>query len=370
MSRKILFLINNLNRGGAENVFVDQANYLLEHGYDVSFGVLSEANKADFKAELKLEPINFGFKNIFDFDAYRRIAKFVKTNKIDCLYSTLDNANIAARVASMFNHNTCVVIRESGMADRKSWKIKSLDKFLNNFVDKIIAVSDEVKDSLVAYQPKHASKIEVFMNGVNLPFDENGLEQVLSTKDQSTINILSIGSMKDDNKGQAGLIKTVGAIRQSNPELNIKLILVSDGKLRPELEALAESHAVTGRVIFTGYLDRGQINNWYRMSDIYILNSRNEGCPNVVLEAMSYGLPVIATKVGGTRQIIDDGINGFLLKRGDYSKMKELIITLAGDKNKRLEIGRAAYHKIERDFMWADKMEELIKLLKLNQNDL
>ncbi|RJQ35641.1 glycosyltransferase [Candidatus Parcubacteria bacterium] len=366
MNKKILFLINNLNLGGAENVFVEQANYLFDQGYQVYFGVLSDTNKADFKNKLKIKPINFAFDGILDLLAYRRLAKFIKGQKINCVYSTLDNANVAARVANIFNHQTYVVIRESGMADRKSGKIKILDKFLNNFVDKIIAVSSEVKDSLLAYQAKHANKIEVFTNGVELPFTEEGLEEVLSAKDDSSINILCVGSMKDDNKGQAGLIRTVGSIRQTNPELNIKLILVSDGKLRPELETLAENHAIAGRVLFTGYLDKDKINNWYKSADIYILNSRNEGCPNVVLEAMSYGLPVIATKVGGTREMIADGVSGFLLKRGDYSKMKELIVALAKDRNRRFELGREAYHKIEREFLWSDKMQELIVILRLN----
>ena len=366
MNKKILFLINNLNLGGAENVFVDQANYLAANGFQVYFGVLSSNNKDNFSGQLRMEPINFSFRGVFDIGAYKRLANFIEDKKINCVYSTLDNANIAARVANAFNHKSCVIIRESGMADRKSWKIKLLDKFLNHFVDKIIAVSPQVKDSLLTYQAKQAHKIIVFSNGVDFPFDENTLDRVLASKDDNTINILSIGSMKNDNKGQAGLIRLVGSLKQSHPQLNIKLILVGDGKLRPKLEELAERHAVAGRVIFAGYLDKKQIGNYYRSADIYILNSRNEGCPNVVLEAMSYGLPVIATKVGGTREMIKDGVSGFLLKRGDYDRMKELIVMLSQDKNKRIEIGQQAYQRIERRFLLDDKMQELIKVLNLH----
>ncbi|PLX26225.1 hypothetical protein C0580_00325 [Candidatus Parcubacteria bacterium] len=365
MSKKILFLINNLNLGGAENVFVDQANYLAANGLHVYFGVLNSSDKENFSGRLQMDVIDFGFKGIFDVMSYKKLGSFIKEKKINCVYSTLDNANIASRLANAFNHDSCVIIRESGMADRKSWKIKLLDKFLNHFADRIIAVSHQVKDSLLEYQKKYENKIVVFSNGVKLPFDQNTLEELLESKDDSTIRILNIGSMKNDNKGQAGLIRTVAHIKQTNPELNIKLTLVGDGKLRGDLEKMAEEHAISGRVLFTGYLDKKQIENHYKSSDIFILNSRNEGCPNVVLEAMSYGLAVIATKVGGTREMIEDTKSGFLLKRGDYDKMEELVVMLSKDKNKRIDMGQQAYQRIERRFMLSDKMQELIEVLKL-----
>lgn len=341
---KILFLINNLKIGGAENVFVSQANYFYKQGIDVDFGVLADSRGNNFIDQLKIG------HGLIQFKSYLELSKFIKSENIRVVYATLDKANNYARAIKIFNPNIFVAIRESGMADRKTWKIKLLDFILNFFVDKIIAVSKEVRQSLVKYQKIHAEKIIVLANGVKI-MDE-------AKVDHDVFTILNIGSMNNDNKGQAGLIKLISAIN-----LDLKLVLIGDGALKSDLENLAKNLNIQDKIIFTGNLAKSEVNKYYLASDLYILNSKNEGCPNVVLEAMSYGLPVIATRVGGVSGMIEDRQSGFLVNRGDYDTIKELITRLYQDKNLRDNIRQAAKNRIKNNFDFNLQTDKLIKTL-------
>ncbi len=145
--KNILFLINKLKTAGAENVFVSQANYLSNQQISVHFGLLSE--KKDY-SNLKLlkidnEVVFFGFKSLLAFGAYRRLRSYMRENNISVIYSTLDHANIVARLAGIIYPEAKVFIRESGMADRKSWLIKFTDIILNLFSEKFLLSQLQLK---------------------------------------------------------------------------------------------------------------------------------------------------------------------------------------------------------------------------------
>ncbi|MBT6691330.1 glycosyltransferase [Candidatus Parcubacteria bacterium] len=362
--KKVLFLVNSLQIGGAENAFVKQANYFSKQGIKVYFGVLSTSNKKNFQDQLQVKIRDFGFQGIFDVQAYQKLKAYIKKHDIDIVYSTLDNANIVARVAKLFCPGLFVVIRESGMANRKSWKIKLSDLILNFLANKVIAVSSHVKDSLKAYQFLHSGRIVVLANGIEV---FSGQKELALKFDQhkESFDMLNVGSMKNNNKGQGNLIKILRQLRQEQPKLNIRLILVGDGKLRQDFQDLVEKYKLNKYVIFTGMLDKEKLNHFYSAADIFILNSNNEGCPNVVLEAMSFGLPVISTKVGGTTEMIDEGESGYLVNSGDHDTIKTRILDLYNDKALRQSMGQQSIDRVSKRFLFDGQMKKLINILGL-----
>lgn len=353
MKKRILFLINNLGIGGAESVFVDQATVFKQLGHDVYFCILNKSDLVPDDIKIKIDSIYF--KTLTDFGAYRRIISYVKRNKIDLIYSTLDKANFISRVIKIFHPKCKIVIRESGMAVIKNWKWKMLDIFLNLFTDKIIAVSEEVKKYVFSYQPFYKYKTIVVGNGVKVLLSETEVKKIIYEKNINPIKILNIGSMDNDRKGQAELIKIIAELFHDHYQ-NIKLILVGDGKLRSSLEKLADDLGFKN-IVFTGLLSRNEVKEKYIEADIFILNSKNEGSPNVLLEAMSFGLPVISTPVGGVNKMIDQDKNGYIVDDGSElkSKMKSLL-----DNTELLhEFGLNSYSKVVNELTLEKKVQIL-----------
>ena len=130
---------------------------------------------------------------------------------------------------------------------------------------------------------------------------------------------------------------------------NVKFMFVGEGYLREELELLTNQLGLVGNyVIFTGF--RTDIPEITSIFDISVLVSFFEGLGRVLLEAMAQGKPVIATKVGGIVDVVDDGETGILVPPGDVVALAEAMITLLEDEDLRIRMGRSGRAKIDTKF--------------------
>ena len=126
-------------------------------------------------------------------------------------------------------------------------------------------------------------------------------------------------------------------------------MLVGDGPLRRELEARSASSPLAGQVTFAG--ETADVALYLRAADLFVLPSRAEGMSNAVLEAMACGIPVVATDVGGNREIVGaDGVSGRLVPSGDPVALAEAIGTLVGKPALRQELGSAAHGIVRERF--------------------
>ncbi len=113
--------------------------------------------------------------------------------------------------------------------------------------------------------------------------------------------LLYVGRL-DAAKGLRELIRATALLSRSTPDVH--LILIGEGPLRPELETLVAEHHLQGRVTFAGTFPTEQLGRWFAAADLFTLPSYNEGCPNVVVEALNSGRPVVASRVGGIPEIL------------------------------------------------------------------
>ncbi|MGZ5434848.1 MAG: glycosyltransferase [Pyrinomonadaceae bacterium] len=122
--------------------------------------------------------------------------------------------------------------------------------------------------------------------------------------------ILAIGRLSRE-KGHADLFNSIASVRDSKPEFKLKLMLVGDGPERPDLQALAKTLALDNVAVFAGHVS--DVTPFYAIADVFALPSHSEGSPNVLLEAMAAGLPVVATSVGGVPEIATDEKDALLV---------------------------------------------------------
>jgi glycosyltransferase involved in cell wall biosynthesis len=137
-------------------------------------------------------------------------------------------------------------------------------------------------------------------------------------------------------------------IKARETRANLHLTLVGDGDDRPYLEQIAEP--LGEAVQFTGYLSQGDVAKALAATDVLILPSFAEGLPVVLMEALASARPVIATQVGGVSELVEDGVNGFVVPPGDAESLAKRIAQLADDPTLRTRMGEAGRVKVCAEF--------------------
>lgn len=142
----------------------------------------------------------------------------------------------------------------------------------------------------------------------------------------------------------------------------IEVLIVGDGPERERLVSLVRQMGLLEVVNFRGWLDRTMMRSIYSEADVFVLPSIDEGMPNVVLEAMASGIPVVVTRVRGNVDLVEDGVNGFLFEPGDAEELKRLLEKVVDDEKLRVQIGKNARKKAEQ-YSWqrtAEKYREIL----------
>lgn len=240
-------------------------------------------------------------------------------------------------------------------------RFKSIYKLLGPSIKKIWKKSDaRVANSeglrKLAYDFYDKEKFEVIPNGVDA--------EMFKPDDMRTsgrvFKILFVSRLIE-RKGLQFVIPQLPSLRDELEARGrgLRLTIVGDGPYRDTLENLAKNHGVYDIIDFVGQKDKDQIVPYYQDADVFILPSKKEGMPNVVLEAMSCGLPIVMTPCQGSDELVSD--NGFVC---DASEFGEKLHDLAFDDAKRRVMGLASGGRVRREFTWDSTTEKYIKLMK------
>jgi len=140
---------------------------------------------------------------------------------------------------------------------------------------------------------------------------------------------------------------------------------VGDGVQRASLTEKTKTLGLSERVHLLGNKSFDDVREEYRGAVIFVLSSDQEGCPNVLLEAMSFGVPSIATRVGAVPEIITDGENGLIVPRRDPAKLAEALRVLLSDAERRAKIGTSGRERIREAFTEDLHLARLKQLLQV-----
>ncbi len=154
--------------------------------------------------------------------------------------------------------------------------------------------------------------------------------------------VLSVGRLSHE-KGQEYLVRAAAQWRGG-----ARLIIVGDGPDRPRLERLARQLGCAGSVVFAGLTTN--VAPYYGLADVFVLPSLSEGSPNVLLEAMAAGLPIVSTDVGGVPEIAADGVNALLVPPQDANAMACAVRTLLGDRVMCERLGAIAQRTVRQQY--------------------
>jgi glycosyltransferase involved in cell wall biosynthesis len=163
-------------------------------------------------------------------------------------------------------------------------------------------------------------------------------------------------------KGVQDLISAFTRIKEASP--NTKLLIVGDGPYRAKLENLAYQNDCSGDIVFLGQKEKDELINILSATDIFVNPSYSEGLPTSVMEAASVGLPIIATDVGGTREIITDRESGILIKIKDVEELERKLCELLTNTELRTVLGSNARMLVNQKFDWDKITQDWIKIVE------
>jgi glycosyltransferase involved in cell wall biosynthesis len=237
---------------------------------------------------------------------------------------------------------------------------KILGRIIISSSDVVIAVSNSVRKHILSLgaSPK---KVIVIPNGVDL--EEFGLQSDVHKGNES--NIIFVGRLIP-NKGLEYLVKAAEILVDEKVK-RIKFKIVGDGPCRQQLEELVAKHGLSTHFEFLGHVPR--VSDVLREGGIFVRPSLTEGMPLTVLEAMASGLPVIATNVGGTSEIIIHNETGILIEPGNVKQLAEAIKYLIESPNEALRLGQNARafieHYYKEKFSWDKAASRILAVYEM-----
>lgn len=161
-------------------------------------------------------------------------------------------------------------------------------------------------------------------------------------------------------KNVALAVDAVGIAARAQPDL--MLVVAGDGPLRAAVESQASALGLAGHVIFAGRVPHEDLPAWYRTADVFVLPSEFDNSPNVALEAMASGVPVVATDVGGLREYVQAGVNGDLVPPGDPQALASAILRYSGDPALTARVARRNREDAVSRFSWAQSAGALLEV--------
>jgi glycosyltransferase involved in cell wall biosynthesis len=227
---------------------------------------------------------------------------------------------------SAFYHNDCNYLQKQAV------------RFILNHADQLITLSQSWREILRPISTNH--RISVVENFLVPPLE------IPDDATRSKYQILFLGLLNRD-KGFFDLLEAVGPLCAEFPSL----VLVCGGKgNQAEVNERIQKLCIENHVKLLGWISGSPKNTWLSGACFYVLPSYVEGIPMGVLEAMAWGMPVVASKIGGIPDIIEDGREGLLIKPGNIVGLRNAMRQLLQDDDKRRRMGLAARNKIERAF--------------------
>ena len=245
-------------------------------------------------------------------------------------------------------------------------KYNLLRRAIRPLVQRYIAVSKDLASWLVTTVGARPEQVRHIYNGVaqDIFHPRCGERPDLAPSEFLPSDALVVGTVGRlaQVKDQATLVRAFAAALRHKPEwkARLRLVIVGEGPMRSELESCVRDEGVEERVWLAG--DRDDVPDLLRMMDIFVLPSLGEGISNTLLEAMASGLPLIATRVGGNPELVDEGINGQLVPPADADALTRAIYVYAEDAALVRRHGQAGLAKVTECFGWDRCVESYLSV--------
>lgn len=360
--KKIAIFLPNLSGGGAEKVFVSLSAAFVERGFAVDMILIQKQGQLLDTLDDRVRVIDINSKKIRG--SFAPLVKYLKNNNPEILIAVMWPLTVLATVAFRLSgcqgrvivsdHTTLSLATASYSKPRKRVLAQTI-KWIYPLADIRLAVSNGVAADIKQLSGLADTKFNVIHNPIDIHMHSEEAQNTTTNR----FRVINVGSLRRQ-KNQALLIKAFAKLLQ---EVEAELVIVGEGELRGDLEQLIAQLHLEDYVTLTGF--KKDVAAEYKQADLFVLSSDCEGFGNVIVEAMSAGVPVVCTDCqSGPREILAGGRYGTLVPIGDANALaKAMLESLQQPHDGQALRARAADFSLEKiagqylDVIFAERIE-------------
>lgn len=360
MKKGVLILVDELKAAGAENLAVNIAIKLKDSPQYAPI-VCSTRWGGETEGRLKANDIKYF---VLHRDHLHQIYKFAQLsdilNKYDIqvIHAHKIGTNFWGGILGKINRTPVVLGHIHGQG--AGWKNVVFEKVAWKLSDRLITVSESERQRIIDKQKIPPAKIVTIYNGINIAkfTGKNSCDmrhQLRMGPDTPTVGISA--ELRVEKNHEVFLLAAREILKERKDP---RFLIIGDGEERQKLEAFAKSLGIIDNCVFTGFIKN--IPDMLSALDVGVLSSRLEALPLTLLEYMASAKPIVTTSVGGTPEVVQEGVNGFLFQPGDHLALAEKIKLLLDNKSLARDLGRNGRDIAIRKFSEEAMMTKIVDL--------
>ncbi len=337
--QRILFTLNNSLISGIENFVLELIKNSDRNKYEFYVAVPCEGQIVNVLKEMGIKyfVFNDNCKKPHNFKGIKNLVKIITQNKFDVVHAQAGILpcilGVLLGIRLKVEHKHGLDFTEERRENMGVFRVlyESMKKY---FADYTITVCERDRLFLIkkfGYNPRKVITVYNGVKDISVPAEKISKDEIII----GTVCRLTF------QKAPEYFVEIAKMIEQAKTGKNIRYEIWGKGELKDTLDKLISDYGLESKVFLMGYMDNKS--ETLSRFDLFVLTSRYEGIPYAILEAMSAGVPVVATDVGGTNEVIDSGRNGVLLPEGELRLMADTIMKLLDEKDLRKRFAEEAY---------------------------
>jgi glycosyltransferase involved in cell wall biosynthesis len=354
---RIVFLISNLEVGGAERQLVRLANGLDPERFEPRIVTMLGGGPLEAEVRPGVPVVHLElmdrvrgrgvgrFPLVLGARLLLRLARHLRAERPDILHGYLPLPYVTGALTGRAIGIPVILAGRRGLTSfhiYPQWRWRILARLANRIIDVHVCNSEAVRAWAIEKEGLPAARTTVIPNGIDLP---DGPPPELEPAWRAPVRAAMIANLIG-YKDHDTVLRSLAIVRRAHPEL--RLVLFGEGPERAALERLAAELRLGSGLVFAGR--RPDAPRCLPGFDLALLGSAQEGLPNALMEAMAVGLPVVASAVGGVPELVRDGVDGLLVPAGDPAAMAAAIARLVERPGERARMGAAARERIRSEY--------------------
>lgn len=348
---RLVQITHDLDLGGLQQVVYNICRTIDRNRFDVSVICLRERGCFASDVEALGIPVYLIEQKPggVDYLASLKVARLLREIGADVIHTHNTQPFMDGTPAALLAGVKTVIHTDHARVFPDKTRYMVIEKLMSLYAYRVVGCSEHTSQQLIRYERISPAKIVTIPNGIDgsrfeISIDKAAKRRELGLRDHGPIMGLAV--RLSDQKGITFLLQAMPAILKSHPDTT--LLIAGDGDLKGALQQEARDLGIADNVVFCG--PRKDIPELLKLLDIYVLPSKWEGLPMVILEAMAAGCPVVATNVGGNATAVIDGVTGRLIKAENPEALVDALVPLLDSESLRAQYATQARKLFDEKF--------------------